>query len=396
MSRTRRRVALLILFCFLAIGAAVGLRQWIQRWTEAAPLGLDPAEVEDRQELAALWRKPAIKPVSTTEHVHGHGDYVIDMRFAADGRTLRSVGRDNTVCTWDTATMKMLRRYSVPGGRWIASIRPSDGRYAMCVVLGTGNHPIQVLDLETGTIVCEVPPLPPGWAQDMRAWEDGGDEFFWLKEPEAMWTHIVDFRWFNYRWFNYLTGKVLSEGKLDFKKHPLSGEPTEDGTRLFCLGGGGRSKGGPKWWTAGEILLPGLEFRDLGIVDTKGNPRDPFGLVPGGKYFYIEAQIFDRQSLKRVATKEFADGFPSALSFNADGSRYVTVVAQDAVVARDSDWCGWAKSDRPILRVQETLTGRTLLAVPLSKRVTLSRLAPDGRQLAAALSDGTIQVWQVP
>ncbi|HEX4072236.1 MAG TPA: hypothetical protein VHX68_13745 [Planctomycetaceae bacterium] len=77
---------------------------------------------------------PRFYRVATGEEAlpfEGHGDYVIDMRFATDGRTLRSVGRDNSVCTWDAATMKMLRRYSVPGGRWIASIRPSDGRYAM-------------------------------------------------------------------------------------------------------------------------------------------------------------------------------------------------------------------------------------------------------------------------
>ncbi len=84
------------------------------------------------------------------------------------------------------------------------------------------------------------------------------------------------------------------------------------------------------------------------------------------------------------------------MSFNADGSRYVTVVTQ-----RD-DWNEWPKPTsvsekrRPLLRVQETLTGRTLLAVPLSQTVVLSRLAPDGRQLAVAFSDGTIDVWPVP
>jgi hypothetical protein len=321
--------------------------------------------------------------------VAGHGDYVIDLRFAADGRTLRSVGRDNSVCTWDAATMKMLRRYSVPSGRWIASIRPSDSRYAMCVVRGTGRQPTQVLDLETSATVCEVPPLPPSWEEEMQpqTWDDLGTRFFWLKEPEVMFVFNGHFRRFNSR-----TGKVLAEGQVDIDKNNAlfntRGEPTEDGTRLFDAHDGGKRN--PPW-TADETLLPSLEFRRLGTVDTIGNPEGPFGLVPGGKYFYIAAQIFDRQSLKRVAFKDFGDGAPSALSFNADGSRYVTVVAQ-----RRDRVDSVSEKRRPLLRVQETSTGRTLLAVPLSQPVVLSCLASDGRQVAVASSDGTIEVWPVP
>jgi len=340
---------------------------------------------------------PRFFQVATGEEVlpvAAHGDYVIDLRFSADGRTLRSVGRDNTVCNWDTATMKTRGRYSVPGGRQIASIRHADGRYAICVVRGTGRQPSEVLDLETGTSVCKVPPLPPDWEGEMplQIWEGGTRRFFWLKEPEAMFVFDGHFRR-----FNYLTGKVLDEGKVDIEKNNAlfntRGEPTEDGTRLFDAHDGGKRT--PPW-RADETLLPSLEFKRLGTVDTVGNPDGPFGLVPGGKYFYIASQIFDRQSLKRVAFKDFADGSPSALSFNADGSRYVTVVTQ-----RD-DWNEWPKPTsvsekrRPLLRVQETLTGRTLLAVPLSQTVVLSRLAPDGRQLAVAFSDGTIDVWPVP
>jgi WD40 repeat protein len=326
--------------------------------------------------------------------VEAHGDYVIDVRFAADGRTLRSVGRDGTVCTWDTATMKRRGRYSVPGGRLIASLRPSDGRYAMCAIRGTGKQPIGVLDLESSAIVCEVPPLPPSWEAEMplTTWEGGLTRFFWLKQPEAMFVFDGHFRR-----FNYLTGKVLAEGRVDIEKNNAlfntQGEPTEDGTRLLDAHDGGKRT--PPW-TADETLVPSLEFRRLGIVDTIGNPDGPFGLVPGGKYFYIASQIFDRQSLKRVAFKDFADGSPSALSFNADGSRYVTVVTPRR------EWNEWPRQPtvsekrRALLRVQETLTGRTLLAVPLSKPVVLSRPAPDGRQVAVALSDGTIEVWPVP
>lgn len=321
--------------------------------------------------------------------VDGHGDSVIDMRFVTLGRTLRSVGSDGTICTWDTATMKMRGRYTVSGGRSIASIRPSDGRYAICVVRGTRSQPTQVLDLETGAIVSEVPPLSPSWEGPMSfaSWRDGVTRFFWLKEPEAMLVSDGHFRR-----FNYLTGEVLTEGKVDIDKNNslfnTLGEPTEDGTRLFNAHDGGKRT--PPW-TADETLLPSLEFKRLGTVDTVGNPTGPFGLVPGGKYFYIAGQIFDRRSLKRVAFKDFGEDSLSELSFDAEGSRYVTVVTE----RRAWDDSTSAKR-RALLRVHETLTGRTLLAVPLSQHVVLSRLAPDGRQLAVALADGTIEVWPVP
>jgi WD40 repeat protein len=340
---------------------------------------------------------PRIYRVSTGEELlpaDAHGDYVIDLRFGDDGRTLRSVGRDGTVCTWDTMTMKRRGRFSIPGGRSIASIRPSDGRYAMCAVRGTGTEPIQVLNLESGATVCEIPPLPASWVPEMLppTWEGGGGRFFWLKEPEGMLVFDGHFRR-----FNYLTGEVLAQGNVDIDKNNAlfntRGEPTEDGTRLFDAHDGGKRT--PPW-TADETLLPSLEFKRLGTIDTIGNPDGPFGLVPGGKYFYIASQIFDRQSLKRVAFKDFADCAPSELTFNADGSRYVTVVTPRRDWNEPTGSSSDSENKQARLRVQETMTGRTLLAVPLSQRVLLSHLAPDGRQAAVALSDGTIEIWPVP
>ena len=64
----------------------------------------------------------------------GHGSYVVDLRFSADGRVLRSIGSDGSICTWDAGTMKMLTRSALPTGRFLANIRPSDGRYGLCPV----------------------------------------------------------------------------------------------------------------------------------------------------------------------------------------------------------------------------------------------------------------------
>jgi WD40 repeat protein len=325
--------------------------------------------------------------------VEGHGSFVVDLRFSPDGLTLRSVGYDGTICSWDTATMKMLRRFSVPAGRRLVSIRPSDGRYGLRVDINAPKSLGQVLDLETGAVLCHVslPPSDEGlpWSED---WDGGMTRLFWLTDSEALAT--CDGHW---RRFDYRTGKALGGGEIGIdKNNPLFngwGEPTEDGTRLFFARDGGKRT--PPW-TAAETLLPGLELNKLGQIDTKGNPEGPAGLVPGGKYFYIGTQIFDRKSLRRVAMRDIAPRRLTRISFNADGSRYV------ALVYRDRDSSEWpyrpttSERTRGLVLVDETLSGRTLFAVPYLDSVEFSRLSLDGRQLAIAQSDGTIQVWPVP
>ncbi len=114
MSRTRRRLAVLLLLCVLSIGAAVTMRQWLRKWTEAAQLGLSPAEVEDRRELAELWRKPAVKPVSTIQQVY-HFAGIGAMAFSHDGKHLATAGRWNSLSIWNTADWTLARSIDLQG-----------------------------------------------------------------------------------------------------------------------------------------------------------------------------------------------------------------------------------------------------------------------------------------
>jgi WD40 repeat protein len=57
----------------------------------------------------------------------------------------------------------------------------------------------------------------------------------------------------------------------------------------------------------------------------------------------------------------------------------------------------WDPKTQSELPIHETLSGRTLLAFPASTRwVRNLTFSPDGRQLAIAIGDGTIEVWWLP
>jgi WD40 repeat protein len=48
-----------------------------------------------------------------------------------------------------------------------------------------------------------------------------------------------------------------------------------------------------------------------------------------------------------------------------------------------------------VVRIHETRTGRTLGAFPASTRWVSVRFSPDGKQLAVANDDGTLELWDL-
>jgi WD40 repeat protein len=335
----------------------------------------------------------------------GHGDYPVDLRFVPDGTTLRSVGRDATVCIWDAATLKMLRRSSLPAGRLAASIRPSDGRYVLCPLTRDSKEAIQVIDLDSGQVVCEVK-LPIMWdhsaASDFHVASAGPT--YWLNDQEALCTGLfqgndsgTDFHWWR---FNYRTGKIISEGpgENDLLNSIWSGKPelTEDGRYLFRVHGDGKGR----WGTLrGErIDTATMILQKLADVKADREPNGDFGLVPGGKYFHIGSHIFDRGTLKRIAARDFPPYTLRTIAFSPDATRYAAVIAK----SRGPDsWPGidewsWYTKYSSIVRVHETLTGKALLAFSPSAAVSRIAFSADDQRVATANDDGTIEVRDVP
>jgi WD40 repeat protein len=367
-----------------------------------SPDGRWLAAAQERRSTPRLFRAATGEEVMPYE---GHGDYPVDLRFLPDGKTLRSIGADGSVCTWDAATLKMLRRSFLPDGRLAGSVRPSDGRYVLCPLTRDPKKPIQVIDLDTGKTLCEVA-LPLTWSgvgvtEDRAA---GVRRVHWLNDQEVLCSgYFIDSgtgardHWWR---FNYRTGQVLKEGAIDIETQNAFlnglGELTEDGRRLLVVHGQGKGSWGTlKGEWIDTITLMSQKF---GEAKVDREPNGDFGLVPGGKHFHIGTHVFDRQTLKLVAAKDFPRDRLGTMAFSPDGSRYAAAIVKMRAV---DEWPGidewsWYQRYPTLVRVQETLTGRTLLAFSPSAAVWRLAFSADGKRVATANDDGTIEVRDVP
>ena len=324
---------------------------------------------------------------------------VRDLRYSADGRALRTVDTDGTICFWDVTNLAFLRKVSVPAGYIVGSIRPSDGRYALCSDTHAALH-VQVVDLDTGESICQAS-LPFPW-EVTREWGRlaHARNVHWLSGPDVMYTGRIPGNrgrvsqdWWR---LNYQTGEVIDYGNprsilLRGIRHDLEremwvlgsdGEMTEDGKQLFLIGGGGKTP--PS--VAGQIDLETFQTSDLGRIDRPVN--GPFGLVPGGKYFHLGLHIYDRRSLNLVAAKDFPGDQTTirTVTFSPDGSRYAASLWQH----------NRGEEPRTAVLVHETLTSRILGAFLPPTGVALLRFSQDGTQLAVAYDDGTLELRTVP
>ena len=236
------------------------------------------------------------------------------------------------------------------------------------------------MDLETGKTVCEVM-LPLKWEQYMT-------RMYWLDKSMAL--ALGEGHW---RRFNYQTGKIVAEGTIDIDKQNSlyngRGELTEDGKTLFYAHDAGKAS--PPWSV--EVTdVATLEGHALGEIRPEQWPNGPVGLVPGGRYFHLGTQIYDRQTLKPVAAREFPHMDVTGMTFSATGDRYAVVMwkSQDE---DDHDW--WRHRDaanESLVRVHETLSGSTLLAFAPTHAAGSMKFSPDGKRLAIAYDDGTIEI----
>lgn len=149
--------------------------------------------------------------------------------------------------------------------------------------------------------------------------------------------------------------------------------------------------------SADDDVAPPKDGRQkLGTVKLRWGQSKPIGLVPNGRHFFIGTHIFRRDDQALVSAINVS-GEIEQVYFSGDGSRYAIVTADR--VERPTVLSGVTQSELVYhrLRIHETQTGQTLLAVGVSAPgIACAALTRDGRSVAFVGRDNSIQVWPVP
>lgn len=314
----------------------------------------------------------------------GHPGRIEQVYFLPDGKTLRTLDAHNFVCTWDAATLRLLSRVSFPGSLQVLSARAPDGKYLICRDLAAEGNQVRlkVIDAATGGMMStlDLPDWGP-FAQPL---------FLWVNEAEALLYAGERLTRFDFR-----QGKVVKEIKAE-RESPGAGRytftPTLDGAEYHWIMGSPRF-GSVEGWTID--LLTG-KVRSLGKKDLPRFTGNRGGLVPGNRYFHVgdpDLYLLDRKTLDVVAEKHFRGVDLLDLAFSGDGERYAVVTGGRIHV--DGSFRQWDPQIQSLVRVHETLSGKTLAAFPTATRRARCQLSPDGKRVVVINDDDTLESWDL-
>jgi hypothetical protein len=383
------------------------------QWRAEVQLALDASCVEDNIELSAAMKRMqgvavirTARPNPPSENEPSEELTPFDvitalfrpadrasLIFSPDGKTIQTYTQEGVVRRRDSTTLNITKTISLPREHDFIGARPSDGRYALCariLVRDHGGHadkygPFKIVDLKNGKTVCDVPLA--------IHWRHTNTKLAWL--PDDILLIIDGGIWYR---VNYLTGKIIEKVAIDIRKqnglYNGRGWPTEDGRHFYILDGGGKCN----WLEVStHQIRSGIEEK-LGTINLNyGCWCNDRGLVPGGKYFFFGdpgLYIYNRETLKPVIVKEFKHADILGLQFSPDGTRYAIVTGgrmsvSDELKIHDPQI-------RSIIRVHDTVTGRTLFAFYSSTRWTRAMtFSPDGKRLVLLREDGVIEARQL-
>lgn len=307
----------------------------------------------------------------------GHQSAIAHAAFSADGKTLRTFSHVDSICTWDAATMKLLKRTPAPAGRQFIAAR-TDGRFAVYALVTEPTGPVKVVDADSGAIMCEVA-LPPSFHYRHS-------RFIWIGDAEIFWCHQDDWARIDYR-----AGKITARGGVDISKQNSlfngRGELTEDGKTLFHVGGDYRS--GKLDVVSTDLTT--MQTTELPEFAPERWPHGDFQLIPGGKWFMIGLQIYERDTRRRVAMKDLGrlDILSSAVS--ADGTRAAIVTGERIYI--DNNFNAYDSGTKSIVRIHELPSMKTVQAFfPQTRWIRQLVFSPDASRIAVLDDDNTIEV----
>ena len=309
------------------------------RWLEELQYVVDHHHVEDQLELAALGPQMAsLKPVEWRESAP-----IIRATFDDDGARLKTESDDGVVCTWDITNGNLIERSKAET-----------------------THPERVPRARDLVVLSE----------------DRSVQFFFRREsrrgPYAPTSYTIE---------------VGPPDELD-----AATPESSDAGPYFALDKSTELEGlfeVRRRSKRGRVESTNRR-RNLGTVKLRFGQYEPIGIVPGGEYFHIGTQIFRRDDLS-VVTAPNVTGRIEKICFSSDGSRYV--VATNEGNGQPTMFFGLLGSRKttPRVRVHETRTGKTLLAVDISSIGTpCVAITRNGDFVALCDRNGDVQVWPVP
>lgn len=185
-----------------------------------------------------------------------------------------------------------------------------------------------------------------------------------------------------------LAGRVAS-GEESHPAAPASREGpfTEDGRTFYRLQTDARGR------QLTVFASEGSDGQARKIAETRlaTVPDGPRGLAPGGKWLYLGAQIFDRQTLQVVSKASLRGRNVTQMTFSSDGRLYA-VATQGNRLGDDGEL-----EDEYQASIHDTASGRMLAALPpTSHALSLLAFSPDATRLIVVRDDNELEAWQLP
>jgi len=375
------------------------------QWKQSIQEAIDLCSLEDSLALNAAWAKMREQvPVTLTRKA--------PERTATTGPsndeelniyTIAPLNNDRRLLTWGFGSQRILvwdivQRTAVeqitlpknerpigmfgPGNAWLFC-EPTSPSLAQDAQRPLKYHAARLLDLEQRQFrqTLWLPEYGPiGWVTN--------DEYVWRFGNEWRRVRAAD-------------GKTLKQQQIDEPKQegydPFSSLlfPNEDGSQIWEWGSyyGSRGRSFPilRVWDAKELTL----LRDVKARIDDGR----FGIVPGGKYFHVGTQIFERESGKPIYETQYEGSHEGYVTFARDGC--IFAAAADIGIHLTDPPEEWKKKKpherRESIHIHETASGRLLAVVPVFSGYSASalRFTRDGTRLIVAESPYLIRVWDL-